>query len=94
MAEPRGERMYLRGHFVVNFADANRAVLRPTGAQTPDSAGIGRNVRVIVDYPAGALPVPPAPLSIATPRDHSRLLRSGGKVMVSSTSSFAEIIQQ
>jgi hypothetical protein len=55
----RGERLYLRGQFVVNFADANRAVLRPTGAQTPDSAGIGRNLRVIVDYPAGApLPAP------------------------------------
>ena len=55
----RGERMYLRGQFVVNFADANRAVLRPTGAQTPESAGLGRNVRVIVDYPAGAsLPTP------------------------------------
>jgi len=55
----RGERMYLRGQFVVNFADANRAVLRPTGAQNPDSAGLGRNVRVIVDYPAGApLPAP------------------------------------
>jgi hypothetical protein len=55
----RGERMYLRGQFVVNFADANRAVLRPTGAQSPDSARVGRNVRVIVDYPAGApLPAP------------------------------------
>jgi hypothetical protein len=55
----RGERVYLRGQFVVNFADANRAVLRPTGAQTPESAGLGRNVRVIVDYPAGTpLPAP------------------------------------
>jgi hypothetical protein len=55
----RGERMYLRGQFVVNFADANRAVLRSTGAQTADAGGLGRNVRVIVDYPAGApLPSP------------------------------------
>ena len=28
----RGERVYLRGQFVVNFADGNRAVLRPTTA--------------------------------------------------------------
>jgi hypothetical protein len=52
----RGERVYLRGQFVVNFADANRAVLRPTSGQ---SGGLARNLRVIVDYPAGAsLPDP------------------------------------
>lgn len=51
----RGERMYLKGQFVVNFADANRAVLRPTGGQSAQA----RNLRVIVDYPAGApLPEP------------------------------------
>lgn len=44
----RGERVYLEGQFVVNFADANRAVLRPTD---------GRKFRVIVDYPAG-VPLP------------------------------------
>ena len=55
----RGERIYLKGQFVVNFADASRAVLRPTGAPSPDSGGLGRNIRVIVDYPAGAtLPDP------------------------------------
>lgn len=55
----RGERLYLKGQFVVNFADANRAVLRPSGTQSPGSGGLGRNVRVIVDYPAGAdLPEP------------------------------------
>jgi hypothetical protein len=57
----RGERVYLKGQFVVNFADANRAVLRPTGA-APD--GVGRNVRVIVDYPAGtSLPQPGSTLN-------------------------------
>ncbi len=60
----RGERLYLKGQFVVNFADANRAVLRPTGAQAADSGGLGRNVRVIVDYPAGAaLPEPGSTLN-------------------------------
>ena len=58
--------MYLKGDFVVNFADANRAVLRPTNAQT---GGLARNLRVIVDYPAGApLPDPGSTLS----RDDSR----------------------
>ena len=65
----RGERIYLRGQFVVNFADANRAVLRPTGAQPSNSLGLGRNVRVIVDYPAGApLPAPGTTLD----RDESK----------------------
>ena len=55
----RGERVYLKGQFVVNFADANRAVLRPTGPQSAPGDNLGRNVRVIVDYPAGA-PLPEA----------------------------------
>jgi hypothetical protein len=51
----RGERSYLKGQFVVNFADANRAVLRPIEPR----GDLGRNVRIIVDYPAGApLPEP------------------------------------
>ncbi len=51
----RGERVYLRGQFVVNFADGNRAVLRPTAGR----GGLSRNARIIVDYPAGApLPEP------------------------------------
>ena len=56
----RGERTYLHGHFVVNFADANRAVLRPVeGLSGEESGGLGRNVRIIVDYPSGApLPEP------------------------------------
>jgi len=62
----RGERVYLKGQFVVNFADANRAVLRPTSGQ---SAGLARNLRVIVDYPAGAsLPNPGSTVS----RDDAR----------------------
>jgi hypothetical protein len=62
----RGERVYLKGQFVVNFADANRAVLRPTSGQT---GGLARNLRVIVDYPAGApLPDPGSTLN----RDDSR----------------------
>ena len=32
-----GERTYLKGQFVVNFADANKAVLRPRLAHMPDS---------------------------------------------------------
>ena len=56
----RGEHAYLKGQFIVNFADANRAVLRPIDGQAGSGAGgLGRNVRIIVDYPAGApLPEP------------------------------------
>ena len=62
----RGERVYLKGQFVVNFADANRAVLRPTSGQ---SGAPARNLRVIVDYPAGAsLPNPGSTVS----RDDAR----------------------
>ncbi|MEO6870871.1 MAG: hypothetical protein ABI233_01475 [Chthoniobacterales bacterium] len=49
-----GERVYLRGQFVVNFADGNRAVLRPTNGRS-----LSRKARIIVDYPAGShLPEP------------------------------------
>jgi hypothetical protein len=59
-----GERIYLKGQFVVNFAEANRAVLRPTGAQPGQPDALGRNVRVIVDYPSGApLPEPGSTLN-------------------------------
>jgi hypothetical protein len=65
----RGERMYLRGQFVVNFADGNRAVLRPTGG-VPDSINLfSHKPRIIVDYPAGTpLPEPGSTLD----RDASR----------------------
>lgn len=62
----RGERVYLTGQFVVNFADSNRAVLRPASDQ---AGGPARKLRVIVDYPAGApLPEPGSTLS----RDDAR----------------------
>ncbi len=68
-----GERIYLKGQFVVNFADANKAVLRPR-SRMPDSvvrlAG-GNSTRIIVEYPAGY--VPPAPGSTVT-RDETRPL--------------------
>jgi hypothetical protein len=56
----RGERVYLKGEFVVNFSDGNRAVLRPTaGGSAQRASGLSRNARIIVDYPAGApLPEP------------------------------------
>ena len=64
----RGERVYLKGQFVVNFADANRAVLRPTSGQ---SGGLGAQSCVIVDYPAGAsLPNPGSTVSRDDARPH------------------------
>lgn len=68
-----GERIYLKGQFMVNFADANKAVLRPR-SRMPDSvvrlAG-GNATRIIVEYPAGY--VPPAPGSTVD-RDEVRPL--------------------
>src|SRR5205823_5939077 len=66
----RGERIYLKGQFVVNFADGKRAVLRPMGdASAPGSGALARNARIIVDYPAGApLPEPGSSLT----RDDTR----------------------
>lgn len=68
-----GERIYLRGQFVVNFSDANKAVLRPR-TRVPDTvvrlAG-GNSARIIVEYPSGY--VPPAPGSTVT-RDEARPL--------------------
>jgi hypothetical protein len=68
-----GERIYLRGQFVVNFADANKAVMRPR-SHVPDSvvrlAG-GGATRIIVEYPAGY--TPPAPGSTVN-RDEVRPL--------------------
>ena len=66
-----GERTYLKGQFVVNFADANKAVLRPR-SRMPDSVMLlagGNSTRVIVEYPAGY--VPPKPGSIVS-RDEVR----------------------
>ena len=66
-----GERTYLKGQFVVNFADANKAVLRPR-SRMPDSVMLlagGNSTRIIVEYPVGY--VPPKPGSIVS-RDEVR----------------------
>jgi hypothetical protein len=58
---PTGERVYLRGQFVVNFSDANRAVLRPRTKLTDTVLhfGAGSSTRIIVEFPAGYRPPPP-----------------------------------
>ena len=55
-----GERIYLRGQFVVNFSDANRAVLRPRTrlAETVLHFGAGSSTRIIVEFPGGYTPPP------------------------------------
>jgi hypothetical protein len=67
-----GERVYLKGQFVVNFTEPNRAVLRPKTGLTDAMlkfAGGGKDVRVVVEYPAGYNP--PTRGSTVT-RDDSR----------------------
>lgn len=52
-----GERIYLNGQFVVNFSDANRAVLRPRGKLTDSVLHFGAApMRIIVEFPAGYTP--------------------------------------
>src|SRR5256714_7203095 len=54
-----GGRGYLKGQFVVNFTEPNRAVLRPKTGITDavlKLAGGGKNFRIIVDFPAGYTP--------------------------------------
>jgi hypothetical protein len=54
-----GERVYLKGQFVVNFTETNRAVLRPKTGITDAMlklAGGGQNMRIIVEFPAGYNP--------------------------------------
>jgi hypothetical protein len=53
-----GERIYLKGQFVVNFSDANKAVLRPRTKLTDKVLhfGGGSSTRIIVEFPAGYLP--------------------------------------
>jgi hypothetical protein len=68
-----GERTYPKGQFVVNFADATKAVLRPR-SRMPDSVMFltgGNSTRIIVEYPAGY--VPPKPGSVVS-RDEVRPL--------------------
>jgi len=53
-----GERVYLKGQFVVNFSDANRAVLRPRTKLTDKVLhfGAGSSTRIIVEFPSGYTP--------------------------------------
>jgi hypothetical protein len=68
-----GERVYLKGQFVVNFADANKAVLRPRTrlASAMLHLGSGNSTRIIVEFPAGY--APPAQGSVVS-RDDARPL--------------------
>lgn len=53
-----GERLYLRGQFVVNFTESNRAVLRPRSnmAESVLRLGAPSSTRIIVEFPAGYTP--------------------------------------
>jgi hypothetical protein len=55
-----GERIYLKGQFVVNFSDANKAVLRPRTTLTSKVLhfGGGSSTRIIVEFPRGYNPPP------------------------------------
>ncbi len=49
-----GERYYLKGQFVVNFAEANRAVLRPRSKLPTKVFNLAnQSTRIIVEFPAG-----------------------------------------
>jgi hypothetical protein len=66
-----GERIYLKGQFVVNFADANKAVLRPRTTLTSKvlHLGGGSSTRIIVEFPRGY--TPPAQGAVVN-RDETR----------------------
>ncbi len=67
-----GERIYLKGQFVVNFADANKAVLRPRTRLASAMLHLGgTSTRIIVEFPAGYSP--PAQGSVVS-RDEARPL--------------------
>ena len=51
-----GERHYLKGRFTVTASGNGRAVLRPQSALAGVPMGASSKVRVIVDFPAGAVP--------------------------------------
>ena len=53
-----GERIYLGGQFVVNFAESNRAVLRPKSnmAESVLRLGAPSSTRIIVEFPSGYTP--------------------------------------
>ncbi|MGZ5004733.1 MAG: hypothetical protein ACXWG7_04160, partial [Chthoniobacterales bacterium] len=64
-------RVYLRGQFVVNFAEGNRAVLRPKNKLTDTVLhfGASSSTRLVVEFPAGY--TPPAQGSTVS-RDEAR----------------------
>ncbi len=66
-----GERVYLRGQFVVNFAESHRAVLRPKNKLTESVMRLGApsSTRIIVEFPSGI--APPAQGATVT-RDEAR----------------------
>jgi hypothetical protein len=66
-----GQRIYLKGQFVVNFSDANKAVLRPRSTLTSKVLhfGGGSSTRIIVEFPRGY--TPPAQGSVVN-RDEAR----------------------
>jgi hypothetical protein len=66
-----GERVYLKGQFVVNFAESNRAVLRPKSNMTESVLRLGApsSTRIIVEFPAG---VPPPAQGAVVSRDEAR----------------------
>jgi hypothetical protein len=67
-----GERVYLKGQFVVNFTEPYRAVLRPRARLTDTvlhPLGGGQSVRIVVEFPSGY--TPPARGTTVT-RDEAR----------------------
>lgn len=67
-----GERVYLKGQFVVNFTEPYRAVLRPRTRMTDavlHPLGGGPSVRLVVEFPTGY--TPPARGTMVT-RDEAR----------------------
>lgn len=65
-----GERYYLKGQFVVNFAEANRAVLRPRSKLPTKVFNLGAvSTRIIVEFPAG-YPTPAQGTTVS--RDEAR----------------------
>jgi hypothetical protein len=66
-----GERIYLKGQFVVNFSEANKAVLRPRTTLTSKVLhfGGGSSTRIIVEFPRGYTP---PPQGAVVNRDESR----------------------
>ncbi len=53
-----GERVYLRGEFVVNFAESHRAVLRPKNKISDSVLRLGApsSTRIVVEFPTGVTP--------------------------------------